>query len=91
LEIRRLRAGIDGPLAAVVVRGECRSHGRTRRHAVQGRLRAVPIGRALRLRGGQFKLPGGREYGTSMSSLDFLERSACVYWSFGTRLQLELP
>ena len=32
--------------------------------------------RALRLRGGQFKLPGSREYGTSARSLDFLERSA---------------
>ena len=32
--------------------------------------------RAVRLRGGQFKLPGSREYGTSARSLDFLERSA---------------
>jgi phosphate-selective porin len=32
--------------------------------------------RAVRRRGGQFKLPGSREYGTSARSLDFLERSA---------------
>jgi hypothetical protein len=31
--------------------------------------------RAFRLRGGQFKLPGGREYGTSSRRLGFLERS----------------
>jgi phosphate-selective porin len=31
--------------------------------------------RTLRLRGGQFKLPGGREYGTSSRRLGFLERS----------------
>ncbi len=36
----------------------------------------IRITRALRLRGGQFKLPGSREYGTSARSLDFLERSA---------------
>ena len=36
----------------------------------------IRLTRALRLRGGQFKLPGSREYGTSARSLDFLERSA---------------
>jgi len=32
--------------------------------------------RAIRLRVGQFKIPGGREYQTSARSIDFMERSA---------------
>ncbi len=33
------------------------------------------LARAVRIRGGQFKLPGGREYGTASRRLGFLERS----------------
>src|SRR4030095_7696687 len=32
--------------------------------------------RAIRLRVGQFKIPGGREFQTSARSIDFMERSA---------------
>jgi phosphate-selective porin len=41
--------------------------------------------RALRLRVGQFKLPGGREYATSARTADFVERSALSHSADSSR------
>ena len=76
LEIRRLRAGIDGRWRRWSFEAAVDPMDELDDTLVKDAYVQFRVSRALRLRGGQFKLPGGREYGTSASSLDFLERSA---------------
>lgn len=75
LEMRRARVGVDGRWKQVtfeVTVDPQDSDGVLVKDAY-GQLRLT---RALRLRVGQFKVPGGREYQTSARNIDFLERSA---------------
>jgi hypothetical protein len=75
-EIRRARIGIDGRWRRlsfeVAVDPEDVDDDTILKDAY-GQFRFT---RALRLRVGQFKLPGGREYQTSARTFDFIERSA---------------
>jgi hypothetical protein len=75
LEVRRARVGFDGQwrrLSFELTVDPQDADGVLVKDAY-GQFR---ISRALRIRAGQFKLPGGREYGTSARSIDFMERSA---------------
>jgi hypothetical protein len=73
-EVRRVRAGIDGSWQAV--RFELSVDPvEWNEPPIQDAWVEWRASRALRFRGGQFKLPGGREYGTSSRRLGFLERS----------------
>lgn len=75
LEVRRARVGFDGQwgrLSFELTLDPQDADGVLVKDAY-GQFR---VSRALRLRVGQFKVPGGREYQTSARTLDFLERSA---------------
>jgi len=75
-EIRRARIGVDGRwrrLSFEVAVDPQDVDDDTVLKDAYGQFR---FSRALRLRVGQFKLPGGREYLTSARTLDFVERSA---------------
>jgi hypothetical protein len=75
IEVRRARVGFDGQwrrLSFELTLDPQDADGVLVKDAY-GQFR---ISRALRLRAGQFKLPGGREYGTSARSIVFMERSA---------------
>lgn len=75
LEVRRARVGVDGTwgrLSYELTVDPAEADGVDVRDAY-GQWR---VSRALRVRFGQFKLPGSREYGRSARSLDYLERSA---------------
>ena len=76
LEIRRARAGIDGRWHRWSFEAAVDPMDELDDTLIKDAYVQFRVSRALRLRGGQFKLPGGREYGTSASSLEFLERSA---------------
>jgi len=76
LEVRRLRAGIDGRWRRWSFEASVDPMDQLDDTLIKDAYVQYRVSRALRLRGGQFKLPGGREYGTSASSLNFLERSA---------------
>jgi hypothetical protein len=73
--VRRLRAGVDGRWRRTTfeVTLDPQDVDGTLVKDAYAQLRVT---RSLRLRAGQFKLPGGREYQTSARNLDFLERSA---------------
>ena len=76
VEVRRARVGVDGRVRRVsfelTLDPQDEDDGTVLKDAyVQMRFK-----RAVRLRVGQFKLPGGREYQTSARSVDFMERSA---------------
>jgi phosphate-selective porin len=74
-EVRRLRAGVDGRWRRVdfEVTFDPQDGDGTLVKDAYARLRLT---RSFRLRAGQFKIPGGREYQTSARNVDFLERSA---------------
>ena len=75
-EIRRARIGVDGRwrrLSFEVAVDPQDVDDDTVLKDAYGQFR---FSRALRLRVGQFKLPGGREYLTSARTIDFVERSA---------------
>jgi phosphate-selective porin len=74
-EVRRLRAGIDGRwrrVAFEVALDPLDLDGTL----VKDAYAQMRVTSALRVRAGQFKVPGGRDYQTSARNLDFLERSA---------------
>ena len=75
-DVRRLRAGIDGQWRQMSFEVGVDPMDDLDDTLIKDAYVQIRFTRALRLRGGQFKLPGGREYGTSARSLDFLERSA---------------
>jgi phosphate-selective porin len=74
-EVRRARVGVDGRWQRVsfeVTIDPQDEDGVIAKDAYA----QVRFSRALRLRLGQFKLPGSREYGRSARSIDFMERAA---------------
>lgn len=75
-EVRRLRAGVDGRWRRLAfeftVDPQDVDDGATLVKDAYGEIRI----RSYRVRAGQFKPPGSREYGTSARNLDFLERAA---------------
>lgn len=75
LEVRRARVGVDGRWKQVSFEVTVDPQD-TDGVLVKDAYAQMRFTRALRLRVGQFKVPGGREYQTSARSIDFLERSA---------------
>lgn len=75
LEVRRARVGVDGRWKQVTfeVTVDPQDIDGVLVKDAYGQMR---FSRALRLRVGQFKVPGGREYQTSARSIDYMERSA---------------
>jgi hypothetical protein len=75
LEVRRARFGLDGRWRALSfeLTVDPQDNDGTLVKDAYAQLR---LPGSLRLRGGQFKLPGSREYLVSARSVDFLERSA---------------
>ena len=73
--VRRLRGGVDGHWRRInfEVTLDPQDVDGTLVKDAYAQVRVTP---SLRLRAGQFKVPGGREYQTSARNLDFLERSA---------------
>jgi hypothetical protein len=75
LEIRRARVGVDGQWRGlsfeVTVDPEDEDG-----VLVKDAYAAMRFSDAFRVRAGQFKLPGGREYGRSARTIDYLERAA---------------
>ena len=76
LDVRRLRAGIDGRWRRWSFEASVDPLDDLDDTLIKDAYVQYRVSRELRLRGGQFKLPGGREYGTSAASLNFLERAA---------------
>ncbi|HUQ71346.1 MAG TPA: porin, partial [Planctomycetaceae bacterium] len=76
LSVRRLRAGIDGQWRRMAFEFTVDPMDELDDTLIKDAYMQIRLTRAVRFRGGQFKLPGSREYGISASSLDFLERSA---------------
>jgi len=76
LDVRRLRAGIDGRWRQWSFEASVDPLDDLDDTLIKDAYVQYRVSRELRLRGGQFKLPGGREYGTSAASLNFLERAA---------------
>jgi hypothetical protein len=74
-EVRRLRFGVDGRWQRVAyeLTIDPQDGDGVFVKDAYGQIR-LPVG--LRLRAGQFKLPGSREYGEAARSLDFMERSS---------------
>jgi len=75
VEIRRLRAGVDGQWRRLSFELGVDPMDDFDGAPIKDAYVQVQVSRALRIRGGQFKLPGGRGYGVSAASLDFMERS----------------
>ena len=75
VEIRRLRAGVDGQWRRLSFEFGIDPMDDFDGALIKDAYVQVGVSRALRIRGGQFKLPGGREYGMSATSLNFMERS----------------
>jgi hypothetical protein len=73
-EVRRVRAGVDGTWRELRFELSV-DPAEWNEPPIQDAWVEWRPSRAVRLRGGQFKLPGGREYGTSSRRLGFLERS----------------
>ncbi|HEY3120874.1 MAG TPA: porin [Vicinamibacteria bacterium] len=74
---RRLRVGIDGRWKRLAweVEVDPSNDGNEHLKNAYGELR---FGRSVRLRGGNFKVPVAREWLTSASKIDFIERSMAV-------------
>lgn len=101
VEMRRVRLGVDGTLRRVsfeVTIDPQDADG----VLVKDAYAQMRFSRALRLRAGQFKLPGSREYGRSARTIDFMERAALadsvapgrdiggsIYGEIGRRLAYE--
>ena len=75
LEMRRVRVGVEGQLRRVSFEVTIDPQD-TDGVLVKDAYAQLRLSRALRLRAGQFKLPGSREYGRSARTIDFLERAA---------------
>jgi phosphate-selective porin len=75
LEVRRLRAGLDGQWRRLSFEIGVDPMDDFDGALIKDAYAQFQVSRALRIRAGQFKLPGSREYGTSATSLNFLERS----------------
>ena len=73
-EVRRVRAGVDASWRAWRFEFSIDPMD-WNEPPIQDAWAQYRIARAVRIRGGQFKLPGGREYGTASRRLGFLERS----------------
>ena len=73
-EFRRVRAGVDGSWRTLRFEVSV-DPVEWNEPPIQDAWVEWRLASAVRLRGGQFKLPGGREYGTSSRRLGFLERS----------------
>ena len=76
LEVRRARVGVDGRVRQVSFELTLDPQDEDDGTVLKDAYAQMRFNRAIRLRVGQFKLPGGREYQTSARSIDFMERSA---------------
>jgi Phosphate-selective porin O and P len=76
LEVRRARVGVDGRVKQVSFEVTLDPKDDDDGTVLKDAYAQMRFNRAIRLRVGQFKLPGGREYQTSARSIDFMERSA---------------
>jgi hypothetical protein len=75
-EVRRVRLGVDGRWRRLSYEVSVDPQDDSDGVAVKDAYGQFRFSRAARLRLGQFKLPGSREYGTSGRTTDFMERSA---------------
>jgi len=75
-EVRRVRLGVDGRWRRLSYEVSIDPQDDSDGVAVKDAYGQFRFGRAVRLRIGQFKLPGGREYGASARTSDFMERAA---------------
>ena len=78
-EIRRARVGTEGRWRGVSFEVTV-DPGDDDGVFVKDAYAEVRVSRAIRLRAGQFKVPGTREYATSARSTDFMERAALADW-----------
>ena len=76
VEVRRARVGVDGRVRQVSFELTLDPQDEDDGTVLKDAYTQMRFNRAIRLRVGQFKLPGGREYQTSARSLDFMERAA---------------
>jgi hypothetical protein len=74
--VRRARIGVDGRWRRLSFEVAVDPQDGDDDTVVKDAYGQFRFSRALRVRVGQFKLPGGREYMTSARTLDFIERSA---------------
>ena len=75
-EVRRARIGVDGRWRRLSFEVAVDPQDLDDDTVLKDAYGQFRFSRALRLRVGQFKIPGGREYLTSARTLDFVERSA---------------
>jgi hypothetical protein len=75
-EVRRARVGVDGRFRRLSFEIAVDPQDLDDDTVLKDAYGQFRFSRALRLRVGQFKLPGGREYMTSARTSDFMERSA---------------
>jgi phosphate-selective porin len=75
-EIRRARVGLDGRWRRLSFEVTLDPQDTDDDNVVKDAYGQLRFSRAFRVRVGQFKLPGGREYMTSARTVDFMERSA---------------
>jgi hypothetical protein len=76
VEVRRARVGVDGRVRRVSFELTLDPQDEDDGTVLKDAYAQMRFNRVIRLRAGQFKVPGGREYQTSARSLDFMERSA---------------
>ena len=76
VEVRRARVGVDGRVRRVSFELTLDPQDEDDGTVLKDAYAQMRFNRAIRLRVGQFKLPGGREYQTSARSIDFMERAA---------------
>ena len=76
MEVRRARVGVDGRVRRLSFEVTLDHQDEDDGTLLKDAYAQMRFTRAIRLRVGQFKIPGGREYQTSARSLDFMERSA---------------
>jgi phosphate-selective porin len=75
-EVRRARIGLDGRWRRMSFEVTLDPQDVDDDTVIKDAYGQFRFSRALRVRVGQFKLPGGREYLTSARTIDFMERSA---------------
>ena len=76
VEVRRARVGLDGRVRQVSFEVTVDPQDEDDGTVLKDAYAQMRFKRAIRLRVGQFKVPGGREFQTSARSIDFMERSA---------------
>ena len=76
VEVRRARVGVDGRVRRVSFELTLDPQDEDDSTVLKDAYAQMRFSRAIRLRVGQFKIPGGREFQTSARSIDFMERSA---------------